>query len=122
MSAGELFDKATSTHPESTAHTTKSDVHDVLSIAKDVQFCKILTAIDNREHKSFPGFATSPLKALNRKNLEEWIKKKVKDHTKLQPEHSEDTDDECTHTEGEATSVCIIMMYNALVYVQCMCV
>ncbi len=77
VSIDELFDKATGIHPESTAHTSKSDVDDVLAVTKDVQLHKILTAIDHRD------FLSSPLKALNRVNLEEWIKKKVKDHNKL---------------------------------------
>lgn len=65
VSTAELFDKVTGIHPESTAHTTKSDMDDVLTIVRDVQSCKILTAIDKREHKSFPRFPSSPLNALN---------------------------------------------------------
>ncbi len=57
VSIDELFDKATGIHPESTAHTSKSDVDDVLAVTKDVQLHKILTAIDHRDHTSFPGFS-----------------------------------------------------------------
>ncbi len=84
MSIEDLFDKVTGIHPQSTAHTSKSDVDDVLAVTKDVQLHKIQTAVvDQRDHKRFPGFSSSPLKALNRVNLEEWIKKKAKDHNYL---------------------------------------
>ncbi len=99
MSTAELFDKVTGIHPQSTAHTTRSDVDDILTIVKDVQVNKILTAIDNREHKSFPGFAPNPLKALNRTNLEEWIKK---NHNNLQPDEYGDA---CCETAEDETTM-----------------
>ena len=68
-----------------------------------IQVNKILTAIDNREHKSFPGFAPNPLKALNRTNLEEWIKQKVKNHNNLQPDEYGDACCEEEETVEEET-------------------
>ncbi len=100
VSIEELFDKVSGIHPQSTAHTSKSDVDDVLSITKDVEFHKILTAMDNREHKSFPNFSSSPLHALNRVKLEEWIMKKVKDRNKLHVQQGEN-EDACTDIEEE---------------------
>ena len=93
MATAELFDKVTGIHPESTAHTTRSDKDDVLTIVRDVLSYKILTAISKRDHKSFPEFPPSPLHGLNRNKLEEWITAKAKAHNKMGTVCEEDFED-----------------------------
>ena len=80
MSTAERFDYITGIHPESTAHTKKSDTDDVITVVKVVQSCKILIAIDGREHTSFGYFSASPLSRLKRQDLEQWILQRAKDH------------------------------------------
>ncbi len=80
----ELFDKMTGIHKQSTGHTAKSDVDDVLSIVRDVQSYQILTAINERDHKSFPAFSPNLLHGLKHTKLDEWIRQKVKQHNVLQ--------------------------------------
>ncbi len=74
----ELFDEMTCIHKQSTGHTVKSDVDDVLSIVIDVQSYQILTAINERDHKSFPAFSPNPLHGLKHTKLDKWIRQKVK--------------------------------------------
>ena len=90
VATAELFDKVTGIHPETTAHTTRSDQDDVLTIVRDVLSYEILTAIGKRDHKSFPEFPPSPLHGLNRKKLEEWITAKAKAHNKMGIVNEED--------------------------------
>ncbi len=80
-SMADTFDKLTGIHPESTSHTTSSNRDDVLSIATVVQSCDILKIKSDRSHANFPRFSASPLKSLNRQNLEKWISQKTKQHT-----------------------------------------
>ena len=66
----EVFDGQTGIHPEATAHTTKSDATDVMSIVKVVQQRDVLGVHKGRSHHKFPAMSTSPLRSLNRDKLE----------------------------------------------------
>ena len=80
----ERFDSQTGIHPEATAHTTKSDEADVMSVVKVLQQREVLTIHPGRSHHKFPRMSTNPLQSLNRDKLHLWIRDKVKNHSKLQ--------------------------------------
>ena len=57
----ERFDCETGIHPEATAHTTKSDKADVLSVVKVLQQREVLTIHPEWSHHKFPNMSTNPL-------------------------------------------------------------
>ena len=78
------FDCETGIHPEASAHTTKSDEADVLSVVKVLLQREVLTIHPGQSHHKFPNIATNPLQSLNHEKLHQWVRDKVKDHTKFQ--------------------------------------
>ena len=74
----ERFDSQTGIHPEATAHTTKSDEADVMSVVKVLQQREILTIHPGWSHHKFPNMSTNPLRSLNSDKLNAWIRDKVK--------------------------------------------
>ena len=80
----ERFDCETGIHPEASAHTTKSDEADVLSVVNVLLQREVLTIHPGRSHHKFPNMATNPLQSLNHEKLHKWIRDKIKDYTKFQ--------------------------------------
>ena len=78
------FDSQTGIHPKATAHTTKSDEADVLSVVKVLQQREVLKIHPGRSHHKFPKMSTNPLRTLNSEKLHLWIKDNVQHHSKYQ--------------------------------------
>ena len=71
----ERFDSQTDIHPEATAHTTKSDKTDVMSVVKVLQQSNVFNVHRGRSHHKFPKRSTNSLKSLNREKLRPMDKK-----------------------------------------------
>lgn len=103
-SLAEKFDRETGIHPESRAHTRRSERDDVKSIVHVVQQNKIMTAISHREHTNFKSISGDPLKSLDRLKLNNWITK-VSQYSKLLPttecHESEQSDSDSNMVECE---------------------
>ena len=89
----EKFDSESGIHPEATAHTTKSNETDVMTVVKVLQQRDVLTVHGGRSHHKFPNMSTNPL----------WIKDKVKDHTKFSVVHGESLSDSDQSDEDTCT-------------------
>ena len=99
-SLAEKFDRATGIHPESSAHTRRSDRDDVIKIVDVIRRNQVLTAMTNREHANFKGFSGNPLNSLDREKMESWIKTKVSQHNKLlSTTEDSDTEDRLSDEE-----------------------
>ncbi len=91
----ESFDSQLGIHPESSAHSRKSDEKDIKSIVTALQNQKILEVQTTpRCHSGFKQITPNPLNSLNCAKLEEWIVSKLKHFNKL-------TVSTCTRQESE---------------------
>ena len=71
------FDKQTNLHPETSAHSTKSDNHDVNQVVSVVLKCKLLDIVPGRKHSSFKTISINPLKKLDKETMDKRMKQKV---------------------------------------------
>ncbi len=93
----EMFDTHTGIHPQSSAHSRKSDDEDVKKVVKALMEQNILTVQSTpRSHTAFSNLTANPLQSLNRPKLEEWITTKLKHFSKKLPvsERNYEFDDE----------------------------
>ena len=74
----ERFDCETGIHAEASAHTTKSDEADVLSVVNVLLQREVLKIHPGRSHHKFTNMATNPLQSLNHEKLNKWIRTRLK--------------------------------------------
>ena len=79
----EHFDAESGVPRRSTAHSTKPDIDDVKKVIATVQKHKLLTALGNRDHRSFPEMALDPLSGWDVNDTNLWITKKKKEYLKF---------------------------------------
>ncbi len=97
----ESFDSQLGIHPESSAHSRKSDEKDIKSIVTALQNQKILEVqTEPRCHSGFKTITPNPLNSLNCTKLDEWIVSKLKHFNKLTVITSPRTET-CTPQESE---------------------
>ena len=87
------FDDVTGIHPESTAHSVKSDEDDVKHVVKVIQRTDALNIHSGRCHTKFSKMSTNPLKSLDRAKLHLWIKQKIKQQMKFRVMREGNTSD-----------------------------
>ena len=73
------FNKQTNLHPETSAHSIKSDSHDVNQVVTVVTKSKLLEIIPGRKHSSFKTIFVNPLSKLDKGTMDSWIIGKVTD-------------------------------------------
>ena len=101
------FDKQTNLHPETSAHSTKSDNHDVNQAVSVVLKCKLLDIVPGRKHSSFKTISINPLKKLDKETMDKWMKQKVMEAMKYkrltggQDCESSDVDDSWDSDSGD---------------------
>ena len=79
----ETFNKETGIRPDSTGHSTRSDVDDVERVFSVVHKNTILKVQAGRCHSRFNHMSVDPLKPLDWEKMREWMKRKVKEKTKF---------------------------------------
>ena len=79
----ERFDTQSGIHPEASAHTTKSDEVDVMTVVMILQERDLLSVHSGRSHHKFPKISTNLLKYLDCGKLHQWTNDKVKDRKKF---------------------------------------
>lgn len=84
------FDEQCKVTPDASAHTTGDDTEDVKRVMGVVKREKLWEVHRGRNHRKFKTLATDPLAKLDRKHLEEWMKKKITDFTKDQIEEEQE--------------------------------
>lgn len=76
------FDTETGVPHRSSAHSTKSDNTDVKKVMVTVKKHQLLTQLDHREHRSFPGIPLNPLAKWDIGKTKKWIRDKKRDYLK----------------------------------------
>ena len=94
------FDTETGVPHRSSSHSTKSDNEDVKKVMGTVKKHKLLTQLDHREHRSFPGMSINPLAKWDTERTKLWVKEKKKEYLKykgkFRSEVTEVADEEIT--------------------------
>lgn len=76
------FESQTSIHPDSTAHTTRSNDSDIQKVVKVITREKLWDIIPTCTHHSFKTMSSNPLKPLKVDKLKLWISEKIKETSK----------------------------------------
>ena len=96
------YERQTGIHPQTTAHSRRSDEKDVFTIVKAVQKARVLDVVSKRSHSKFHAFSANPLRKLDREKMIKWIKKKAKDYIKRgNVMNAQDCDDDCDNDNDE---------------------
>ena len=74
------FDQQCGIHPESSAHSTRSDVNDVKKVVSIVLREKLWDIKKGRKFYKFKTMSSNPLKHLNRVKLTSWMTEKIKQY------------------------------------------
>ena len=72
----------TNIHPDTTAHTTRSNDRDIQKVVKVIMKEKLWDIIPTRTHHSFKSVSSNPLKSLELEKLNSWISDKLKETVK----------------------------------------
>ena len=76
------FESQTNIHPNTTAHTTRSNDSDVQKVVRVIMREKLWDIIPTRTHHSFKNVSSNPLKSLKLNKLNSWITAKLKETIK----------------------------------------
>lgn len=88
----ENFDAQSGVPHRTSAHSTKPDIKDVEKVMAVVRKHKLLTRLDHREHRSFPGFALNPLAKWDIQKTRTWIEDKRREHLKYKGKFRQNMD------------------------------
>ena len=77
------FESQTKIHPDSTAHTTRSNGSDIQKVVKVIMRKKVWDIISTRTHHSFKNVSSNPLKSLKLDKLNSWILKETVKYRRL---------------------------------------
>ena len=99
----ETFSKETGIRPDSTGHSTRSNVDDVVRVFNVVHNNSILKVQEGRFHSCFKHMSIDPLTSLDWEKMGEWMKRKVKEKTKFRRLRGEGNTSDTDDSDGEVS-------------------
>lgn len=88
----EHFETQTNVHPNTIAHSAKSDQDDVKKVVKVIMKENLWNVLPGRTHYNFKSMSSNPLKRLKLDKLNSWITAKIKETIKYRRLQEEEPD------------------------------